>query len=254
MTRSTSTSAVIVLGDTETGNRLEMLTTRAAECGMAIAETHTFETGAPGAQNDLSEVDAVVTALSRAVRTRANVWLPFPIDLLREEHVRRVGLVLQHHGLNLLVGRQMWACPLDGGINEIDIALRREVHAVDDLNRAVVASIGGQTLADEVELMLRAGDGSSTAPSGAEQLTDVLQRLEVQYGPHPGMPSTRAAWAVRQAGLRLFVGWLVHGCEMTRGEAADFLNAWGHRTRTGREWQRSTVSTLVNRRGGRSAV
>lgn len=245
MTSSTSTGAVIVLGDTETANRLEMLTTRAAECGMAIAETHTFETGAPGQHNDLSEVDAVVVALSRAVRTGANVWLPFPIDLLREEHVRRVGLVLQLRGLNLLVGRQMWACPVDGGINEIDIALRREVHAVDDLNRTVIAVIGGQTLADEVELMLRAGEGSSTTLFGGEQLTDVLQRLEVQYGPHPGMPSTRAAWAVRQPGLRQFASWLVEQCEMTRSDAAGLLNGLGHRTQRDREWRPSTISALT---------
>ena len=43
MTSSTDTQAVIVLGDKDTGTRLEMLETRAAECGVSITETHTFE-------------------------------------------------------------------------------------------------------------------------------------------------------------------------------------------------------------------
>ena len=156
MTSSTDTRSVIVLGDKDTGTRLEMLKTRAAECGVSITETHTFEGGEAAQQDNLADVGAAFTALCQAVRTRSNIWLPFPLDVIREEHARRLSLVLQRHGLELLIGRNMWACPRDSGISEIDGALRREVRVVDDLDRAVLAALGGLTLTDEIESMLRA--------------------------------------------------------------------------------------------------
>ena len=248
MTRSTDTRAVIVLGDKDTGSRLEMLEARAAECGVSIAETHTFEGSEAAQQDNVADVGAAFTALCQAVRIRSNIWLPFPLDLIREEHARRLSLVLQRHGLELLIGRNMWSCPRDSGISEIDGALRREVRAVDDLDRAVLASLGGLTLTDEIESMLRADDTSPVAGHSGEQLLDILQALEIQYGPHPGLPSARAAWKVRQPGLERFAGWLVHQCEMTRAEAANLLNVLGQRTKTGRKWQRSTVAALVKPR------
>lgn len=250
MTSSTYTSVAIVLGDTDTGSKVDMLAERAAECGTAIAETHTFDTEEAISHHDLSEVDAVVTALCRAIRTRSNIWVPFPLDLVREQHLRRISLVLQRHGLNLLVGKNLWACPLDSGINEVDMALRREVRAVGDLDRAAIAAAGVQTLSDEIEsaLLEDSGRPPSLALHHAAPLSDMLQQLEVQYGPHPGLPTTTAVWPVRQPALKSFVGWLIHRCGMTQAEASDFLNAWGYRTRTGRHWQQSTVSTLVNGR------
>ncbi len=246
MTSSTDTRPVIVLGDKDTGTRLEMLETRATECGVAIAETHTFEGSEAAQQDNVADIGSAFTALCQAVRTRSNIWLPFPLDLIREEHVRRLSLVLQRHGLELLIGRAMWSCPRDSGISEIDGALRREVRAVDDLDRAVLASLGGLTLADEIESILRADTTRSTLEHPGEQLLNALQRLEIQYGPHPGLPSTRAAWKIRQPGLKVFAAWLVHQCEMTRAEAANFLNALGHRTKNARMWQGPTVSALVN--------
>lgn len=251
MTSSTDTRAVIVLGDKDTGSRLEMLEARATECGVSIAETHTFEGSEAAQQDNVADIGSAFTALCQAVRIRSNIWLPFPLDLIREEHVRRLSLVLQRHGLELLIGRNMWSCPRDSGINEVDSALRREVRAVDDLDRAVLAALGGLTLTDEIESMLRADTTHSMVDQSGQQLLDVLQRLEIQYGPHPGMPSTRAAWAVRQPGLTRFASWLVHQCEMTRAQTADFLNALGHRTKSGRYWQRSTVSALVTGPSGR---
>ena len=245
MTSSTDTRAVIVLGDKDTGTRLEMLETRAAECGVSIAETHTFEGSDAAQQDNVADIGAAFTALCQAVRTRSNIWLPFPLDLIREEHVRRLSLVLQRHGLELLIGRAMWSCPRDSGVNEVDSALRREVRAVEDLDRAVLASLGGLTLSDEIESMLRADGGPSVVENSVEQLFDVLQRLETQYGPHPGLPSARAAWVVRQPGLERFASWLVHQCEMTQAQAADFLNALGQRTKSGRRWQRRSFSTLL---------
>ena len=248
MTSSTDTRAVIVLGDKDTGTRLEMLEVRATECGVSIAETHTFEGSEAAQQDDVADIDAAFTALCQAVRIRSNIWLPFPLDLIREEHVRRLSLVLQRHGLELLIGRAMWSCPRDSGVSEIDSALRREVRAVDDLDHAVLAALGGLTLTDEIESMLRADDASSVVGHPGGQVLDVLQQLEIQYGPHPGLPSSRAAWKIRRPGLQLFVSWLVHQCEMTQAQAADFLNELGHRTKTGRSWQRSSLSALVNGR------
>ena len=248
MTRSTDTRAVIVLGDKDTGTRLEMLETRAAECGVSIAETHAFEGSEAAQQDNVADIGPAFTALCHAVRTRSNIWLPFPLDLIREEHARRLSLVLQRHGLELLIGRNMWSCPRDSGISEIDGALRREVRAVDDLDRAVLAALGGLTLSDEIESMLRADTTSSVVERPGEQLLDVLQRLEVQYGPHPGLPSSRSAWAVRKPSLQLFAGWLVHHCEMTKAQAAEFLNSLGQRTKTGRAWQPSTLSALLKPR------
>lgn len=248
VTSSTDTRVVIVLGDKDTGNRLEMLEARAAECGVSIAETHSFEGSEAAQQDNVADIAAAFAALCQAIRIRSNIWLPFPLDLIREEHARRLSLVLQRHGLELLIGRNMWSCPRDSGISEIDGALRREVRAVDDLDRAVLAALGGRTLTDEIESMLRADVQKSVAEYPGEQLLDALQALEVQYGPHPGLPSTRAAWQVRQPGLKRFAGWLVHQCEMSRAQAADFLNALGHRTQTGRRWQRPTVAALVKGR------
>ena len=247
MTSSTDTRAVIVLGDKDTGTRLEMLETRAAECGVSITETHTFEGSEAAQQDNVADIGAAFTALCHAVRTQSNIWLPFPLDLIREEHVRRLSLVLQRHGLELLIGRAMWSCPRDSGISEIDSALRREVRAVDDLDRALLAALGGLTLSDEIESMLRADAAGSVVEHRGEQVLDVLQALEINYGPHPGMPSTRAAWKIRQPGLKLFAGWLVHHCEMTHAQAADFLNSLGQRTKTGRRWQRPTVAALLKR-------
>ena len=247
MTSSTDTQAVIVLGDKDTGTRLEMLETRAAECGVSTTETHTFEGSEAAQQDNVADIGAAFTALCHAIRTRSNVWLPFPLDLIREEHARRLSLVLQRHGLELLVGRAMWSCPRDSGISEIDGALRREVRAVDDLDRAVLAALGGLTLTDEIESMLRADAGRSVVEHPGEQLLDVLHQLEIQYGPHPGLPSTRAAWKVRRPGLQLFASWLVHQCEMTQVQAADFLNGLGQRTKTGRRWQRATVAALLTK-------
>lgn len=252
MTSSTYTGPVIVLGDKDTGSRVEMLATRAAECGVAIAETHAFEPNQASSNDDIGEVETVITALCQAIQTRSNIWVPFPLDLVREQHLRRISLVLQRHGLNVLVGRELWPCPLDGGISEVDSALRREVHAVDELDRAVMAAAGVQTLSDAIELELQTA--AQVVPHASEQLSDVLQQLEVQYGPHPGLPATRGAWRDRRPGLMRFASWLVNRCGMTRAQAAEFLNAFGHRTQSGRNWQRSTVSALVNGRRDERAV
>lgn len=48
----------------------------------------------------------VVAALGRAIVGRMDVWVPFPgPDFIREQHLRRLSLVLQRHGLNLRLTR-----------------------------------------------------------------------------------------------------------------------------------------------------
>lgn len=69
MTSSTDTRAVIVLGDKDTGSRLEMLEARAAECGVSIAETHTFEGSEAAQQDNVADICAAFTALCQAVRS-----------------------------------------------------------------------------------------------------------------------------------------------------------------------------------------
>ena len=200
------------------------------------------------AEND---VEAVVAALSRALALRADIWVPFPReDLSREEHVRRLSLVLQRHGLNLVLGPNLWPCPLSGGINEIDFALRREVRAVDDLDHAAVAAAALPTLSDEIEQALQTGqDGPASPPlQNGEGTSAVLKLIEADFGPYPPLPATTAKWPQRRPALKRFAGWLVHDCGLTQTEAAKLLNTTGHRTAHGRLWQRSSVSALVNGR------
>jgi hypothetical protein len=150
-----ASKGVIVLGDRDTATRADKLTEKAAEHGATIAETHAFDMGEAVAHHDLTEVEAVVTALRSAISTRTDIWVPFPMpDLCREQHVRRLSLVLQRHGLDLLLGHQLAPCPTTGGYNEVDIALRAEVRAVDTLDHAAMASAGMVTLSNEIELTL----------------------------------------------------------------------------------------------------
>ena len=166
MTQSINTSnAVIVVGDRDTAQRAD-LAEKAAEQGAVIAEICTFELGEAASHHDLAEVEAVVAALSRAISTRTDIWVPFPVqDLCREQHIRRLGLVLQRHGLNLLMGRELAPCPVDGGYNEIDMALRAEVRAVDSLDHAAMATAGVRTLSEEIELALAEAGARSEAPA-----------------------------------------------------------------------------------------
>ncbi len=152
------THAVHVVGDSDTAARGDLLAERAAAKGVQIGQTFAFDPGAAAAEDDLTEVDAVVAALSRAIVTRADLWCPFPLqDLCREQHFRRLSLVLQRHGLNLLMGPDLTPCPTQGGYHEVDVALRKEVWAVDELDHAALASAGLRTLGAEIEAALADG-------------------------------------------------------------------------------------------------
>jgi len=148
---------VLVLGDRDTGEHLDMLGRQAAVQGAVIDQAFCFAEGEAAAEEDLSEVEAVVAALGRAIGTHTNIWLPFPVeDLRREQHFRRLSLALQRHGLNLLLGKELTPCPVQGGYNEIDAALRAEVRAVDGLDLAALAAAGVRTLGVEIEMAVQA--------------------------------------------------------------------------------------------------
>ena len=174
--------AVIVLGDHGT-LEVDDLAVKAAEQGAVITESFSFEPGEPAGEDDLTEVESVVTALSRAIATRADIWVPFPIaDFGREEHLRRLSLVLQRHGLNMLMGRDLAPCTTDGGFNPIDFALRTEVRAVDGLDFAAIAGAGVNTLGAEITFgAVELGKPFSLGESGwAKTLAE--QSLSLAFG------------------------------------------------------------------------
>ena len=164
------TDAVLVLGDTATEQRAEELAVRAAEHGVIISGIFAFEVGEAGAADDLAEVEQVVAALSHAIATRRCIWVPYPReDLAREEHIRRLCLVLQRHGLTLRMGPHLFECPAQGGYNAIDMALRHEVRTVDALDHAAIAAAGVQKLGVEIDALL--AEGSSRNASAEPDVT-----------------------------------------------------------------------------------
>jgi len=176
----TKTDAVLVLGDTATEQQAEMFAVRAAEHGVIISGIFAFEVGQAAAANDLGEVEQVVAALSHAIATRRDIWVPYPReDLGREDHIRRICLVLQRHGLTLRLGPSIFACPAEGGYSPIDQALRIEVQAVDALDHAVIAAAGVQTLSTEIDAALAAepSRNASAHPDVTYYSTDEVAKL-----------------------------------------------------------------------------
>lgn len=223
-------TAVVVLGDDETVRRCEQLTARAEPRSPTIAAMFAFAEGALTSHDDLTEVDAVVSAVARAISLRLPIWMPDPLaDLRREQHCRRLSLVLQRHGLDLLVGHDLWPIPDTGGLNEIDHALRCEVKNVDALDRAALAAAGVQSLASVVEEAANAALASSPENDWPPKL------------PQAGLP-----WAERSRAVAGYVRWLIDGCGVTRAAGARVLNSSGQRTPDGRAWQSRTVSALLD--------
>lgn len=161
---------VYVLGDVDTSQRMDLLAEKAAEHGAVITQTFAFASGEAAQHDELTDVEVVVEALGRAIATRTNLWLPFWLqDFCREQHLRRLGLVLQRHGLDLLIGPQLEPCPVEGGINEVDAALRNEVRAVYALDDAAMAAAGMHTLGAEIEAALARAGAQSHAVIDAEE-------------------------------------------------------------------------------------
>lgn len=212
---------VVLLGDHETVQHRDDLSGDAAQQSCVITDAFGFAPGEAASHDDLTEVDAVVSALGRAIADRKDVWVPFPApDLGREQHWRRLSLVLQRRGLNLRFGRELEPCPSTGGFSEIDFALRHEVKAVDDLDHAAVASVGVESLGREIERALvtaraPASDLSAAARRVSARVTnDGSPRAESIWPPE--LPAPTTPWSQRQPVLKRYVRWLVHGCGVTQ--------------------------------------
>jgi hypothetical protein len=246
-----------LLGDDDTAAHRKELSKDAAQHSCVIAGAYSFAQGEAASNEDLTGVDAVVSALGRAIADRVDIWVPFPIpDFGREQHFRRLILVLQRHGLNLRFGRELAASPTDGGINEIDFALRREVQIVDDIDHAALAAAGAESLGHEIELTLAATDaaGSCTASTTrrARPNTGTKAASHTENTATPALPAPTAPWEQRKPVLKRYARWLVHGCGVTQAATARVLNSTGQRTAKGRLWQPGTVSALVNGRYDRN--
>ncbi|MEB3983561.1 hypothetical protein OQ968_20120 [Mycobacterium sp. 663a-19] len=226
------------------------MTEHAARQGCRIAEVFSFEPGEAAAADELTEIDAVMSALGRAIAGRMHIWVPFAgPDLGREQHWRRLSLVLQRHGLNLRVGRELDPCPVTGGYSEIDFALRREVQAVDELDNAVLAALGAESLSREIELGLVAAGAGAPAGAAARRVPTGVGTDAGAYAERvvpPALPAPAAPWAQRQPVLKRYVRWLVHGCGVTQVATARVLNSAGQRTQKGHPWRPTTVSALLN--------
>jgi hypothetical protein len=235
---SATATAVVVLGDDETIRRCELLTARAAPHSATIAAMFAFSSGAPASHDDLTEVDAVVAAVARAISIRLPIWMPDPLaDLGREQHYRRLSVVLQRHGLDLLVGHDLWPVPDTGGMNEIDHALRLEVQAVDALDRAALSAAGVESLERVVE-----------------QAANAVPLTQHENDWPPTLPQAGLQWAERRQAVTGFACWLVDGCGVTRAAAARVLNSSGQRTADGRAWQSRSVSALLDGRYDREVA
>jgi hypothetical protein len=234
-------SRVILLGDNDTVRHRDELSDDAARQNCVIAEVFSFPPGEPCTNEELTEVDAVTSALGRAIAARMDIWVPFlGPDLCREQHWRRLSLVLQRHGLNLRAGRELNEFPRTGGFSDIDFALRREVQAVDELDRAALASVGAETLGREIE---RALVVAAAPAAGARGATAAGQGASA-----PSLPAPTVPWSQRQPMLKRYVCWLVRGCGVTQAATARVLNSMGQRTPKGHHWQPGTVSKLLNGR------
>jgi hypothetical protein len=253
-------SQVILLGDHDTVLRhRDDLSPHAAQQACIIADAFSFSPGEGASNEDLTEVHAVVSALGRAITDRIDIWVPYlGPDLGREQHWRRLSLVLQRHGLNLRFGRELDPCPTTGGYSEVDFALRREVQAVDDLDNAALALVGAESLGREIELALvAAGSSASDTPRATRRVpigTGGEISPDTQTASTPMLPSPTAPWAQRQPVLRRYVRWLVHGCGVTQVATARVLNSAGQRTPKDRLWQPASVSALLNGRYDRGAA
>lgn len=243
-------SRLVLLGDEDTLSHRDELSDDAARKDCVVIDAFGFSAGQAAQTEDLTEIDAAVSAIGRAITERADLWVPFPMpDLGREQHSRRLSLVMQRHGLNLRGGRELAPYPSTGGINEIDFALRREVQAVDELDHAALAAVGAESLGQEIELAL-AGVGarsSRTQRTLRVSTDDPGDTLFDSYVPSM-LPKPTAPWPQRQPELKRYVRWLVHGCGVTQAAAARVLNSTGQRTQRGCRWQPATVSALLNGR------
>lgn len=244
---------VILLGDRDTLAQIAMLERQAAEHGAMIVESHAFEPGEARSNDDLPDVPAAMDALRRSIEIRADIWVPHHIeDLTREEHIRRIDLFLEQYGLDLLIGQHLAPCPEDG-INPADYALRHEVRAVYDLNRAVLAAAGLRTLAEEIETALAKAASGNPDQTPDDDIAGPLAELEARYGPLPSVPAAAAPWADRREPLKEVAAELADR-GLTQAKIAEILHGLGHRPPGGGAFTQVAVSGLLRGRYDRGAI
>ncbi|BBY55124.1 hypothetical protein MKOR_23750 [Mycolicibacillus koreensis] len=240
----TRTPSVLLLGDTDTMAHCDELTATAQRRGYAIADIYAFDVWEPGRTADLTGVAAVVAALTRAIADHLDIWVPFlSPDLGREQHPRRISLVLQRHGLNLLAGQKLAALPTKSGVNEIDWALRTEVRAVDALDNAALAAAGVKKLSAEIERTLVAA-AARTVGTRRTSVSGDDHRGGESAGP-PVLPPAHVPWRYRKPQVTDYVRWLVNACGVSQAATARVLNSSGQRTETDREWRSGSVGALL---------
>ncbi|MCV7316124.1 hypothetical protein H7J77_11295 [Mycolicibacillus parakoreensis] len=240
---SATNTAVLLLGDTDTTAHREDLTATAQRRGFVVADIYAFDLWEPGRTADLTEIAAVVAALARAIADHLDIWVPFlSPDLGREQHSRRISLVLQRHGLNLRTGRKLWALPAESGVNEIDWALRSEVRAVDALDNAALAAAGVKKLSAEIERTLVAA--ARTVGPKRTSVAGGDHRRQESAGP-PVLPPAHVPWRYRKPLVIGYVRWLVDGCGVSQAATARVLNSSGQRTASGRVWRSGSVGALL---------
>jgi len=244
---------VVLLGDHDTvREHAGQLADSASQQGCVIAETFSFAPGEPAAATELLAIEPVMSALARCLTERIDLWVPFPIpDLAQEQHVRRLSLVLQRHGLDLRVHHELWPLPVDGGWSGIDHALRREVQYVDELDQAVLASIGIRTLSAEIEAAMASTVGAPLAecaplpsdawPGGFDDCFDDDRSV-------PLLPAPEVSWERRLPMLRRYAAWLIYECRVSQAATARVLNAAGQPGLKGKYWRSESVGALVNGR------
>lgn len=257
--RKAAPTRLLLLGDNDTVDHRADLAEAAGHGGWVITGAYGFEPGEARATDDLTEVNAVVAALSRAIAERVDIWVPFlGADLGREQHWRRLSLVLQRHGVNLRSGKTLSPLPNTGGVNEIDFALRAEVRAVDNLDNAALAAAGVEKLSREIERALvdagtrpagaataRRGSGGADGRPWGEAAAGAVDAPGSADVVPPILPPPTVPWKYRKALLTRYARWLVHGCGVTRAATARILNSTGQRTATGKPWQPGTVGALL---------
>lgn len=241
MTSLVGRQNIVLLGDTDIDTRRDELVELAEKRGCDIVGAYAFKPGEPANHDELTEAPVVLAALRHAVAGHLDIWAPWvAADLGREQHIRRMIMVLGRHGLYLRVGRTLGTLDPEGGVNEIDYALRAEVRAVDNLDNAVLAAIGVEKLSTEIERAL--SDTEVTRPARAAGPRTTAARRHTP----PTLPTPTAPWPQRRREIKRYASWLVHDCGVTQAATARVLNSVGQRTQSGRPWQPGTVSKLVN--------
>lgn len=242
---SSTVTRVVLLGDCETVEHRADLDVDAAKRGCRIIDAFGFEDGAAAGTDDLTEITAVVAALGRAITGRMDVWVPFPgPDFTREQHLRRMSLVLQRHGLNLRLTRNLYSAPTDGGMNEIDFALRRRsTRSTTSIRphwppRAPRASAVRSSwrwvppVARRPCAWCRRGRPAQSAPAAA----DAAVAVDAVAGTQTAAGELRAL-----AGRRV---------RRHPGRDGADPQLGGQRTATGRPWKPGSVSRLLNGKYG----